>query len=196
MMPQKQQEESTPSSLPWYAIYTKHQHEKTVRGVLGGKGFEVLLPLYQAEHRWRDRRKVVSLPVFPCYLFVRTSLDRRVEVLQTPGVFWLVESAGRPCVVPDGEIEAIRKIMEGPAKFEPHPYLKCGDYVRICQGPLAGIEGILIRKKNACRVVLSVDLLQKSLAVEVEAALVERIGSAAGSRGLAGKIPQEVAVSA
>lgn len=168
-------EEKALQCWPWYAAYIKHQHEKAACGLLTGKGFEVFLPLYSAEHRWKDRTKVVSLPVFPCYLFVRTDFERKLDILQTPGVFWLIESGGRPCEVPSSEIEAIRKITQSLEKVEPHPYLKCGDYVRVRQGALAGIEGVLIRVKNRYRIVVSVDLLQKAVAVEVDISSVERI---------------------
>lgn len=162
-------------SWPWYAVYTKHQHEKAACELLSGKGFEVFLPLYRAEHRWKDRIKVVSLPVFPSYLFVRTDFERKPEVLQTPGVFWLVESGGRPCEVPNSEIEAVRKITQSPTKAEPHPYLKCGDYVRVRKGALAGVAGVLVRVKNRYRVVVSLDLLHKAIAAEVDYSMVEPI---------------------
>src|SRR5215467_8290799 len=168
-------EELTLQSRPWCAIYTKHQHEKTACDLLTGKGFEVFLPLYQAKRQWKDRTKIVSLPVFPCYLFLRINLGRRLEILQTPGVFWLVESAGRTCEVPNSEIEAVRRITQSSATVEPHPCLKCGDHVRIRQGALAGIEGVLTRVRNRYRVVVSVNLLQKAIAVEVDLSMVERI---------------------
>lgn len=161
----------------WYAVYTKHQHEKSATNLLARKGFEVLLPLYRAAHRWKDRVQVVALPVFPCYLFLRTTLERKLEILQTPGVFWLVGSGGHASLMPNGEIESIRKITESSAWFEPHPYLKSGDQVRVLAGPLAGIEGILTRVKNRYRVVLSVELLQKAVAVEVDVSAVERLGA-------------------
>lgn len=165
----------TDQSEPWYAAYTKHQHEKTASQLLSGKGFQVFLPLYRAEHCWKDRNKVVSLPVFPCYLFLRTSLERRAEVLRTPGVFCLVESAGRPCEVPESEIEAVRRIAQVQARIEPHPYLKCGERVRVREGALVGIEGVLAKVRNRYRVVLSVELLQKSVAVEVDLSDLERL---------------------
>ena len=157
----------------WYAIYTKHQHEKSAADLLLRKGFEVLLPLYKATRHWKDRTKVVSLPLFPCYLFLRTSLDRKLEILKTPGVFWLVENGSYACSVPESDINAMRKIMESSARAEPHPYLECGTLVRVRSGALSGVQGILTRVKNRYRVVLSVDLLQKSVAVEVEASNVE-----------------------
>lgn len=157
----------------WYAVYTKHHHEKKAKEVLVHKGFDVLLPLYEALHKWKDRNKKISLPVFPCYLFLRTNLDRKREILTTPGVFWLVENAGRACPIPESDIDAIGKIIRNGVPVEPHPYLKCGEFVRVRTGPLTGIRGILTRIKNRCRVVLSVELLQKSIAVEVDATMVE-----------------------
>jgi transcription antitermination factor NusG len=158
----------------WYAIYTKHQHEKSAEDLLRRKGFETLLPLYQATHQWKDRSKVVALPIFPCYLFLNVDLDRKLEVLTTPGVFFLVENGGRACEVPASDIEALKKIAQSAHRFEPHPFLKSGDQVRICRGPLEGIEGMLVRFKNHYRVVLSIDLLQKAVAVEVDLSIVER----------------------
>jgi transcription antitermination factor NusG len=160
----------------WYAVYTKHQHEKSATNVLTRKGFKVLLPLYHTAHRWKDRMQIVALPVFPCYLFLHTSLQRKLEILQTPGVFWLVGHGGHASLVPDSDIESIRKIMQGGAHVEPHSYLKSGDRVRVLAGPMAGVEGILTRVKNRYRVVLSVDLLQKAVAVEVDVSSVERLG--------------------
>lgn len=174
-MPGTKGEERVLQRWPWCAVYTKHQHEKRACELLAGKGFDVFLPLYRTEHRWKGRTKVVSLPVFPGYLFLRTNLDRKLEILQTPGVFWLLESGGRACVIPESEIDAIRKITQSSAKVEPHPYLKCGDYVRVREGSLAGIEGVLTRVRNRYRVVLLVDLLHKAIAVEVDFSVVERI---------------------
>lgn len=159
----------------WYAAYTKHQHEKQASNAFAQKGFEVFLPLYKAAHQWKDRTKTVSLPIFPCYVFLRTTLDRKLEILTTPGVFWLVGNAGRACPIPEIEIEAIRRITRSGAAIEPHSYLKCGENVRIQSGPLTGIKGILTRVKNRYRVVISVELLQKAVAVEVDSEIVEPV---------------------
>jgi transcription elongation factor/antiterminator RfaH len=166
------------SSCAWYAIYTKHQHEKTARDILARKNFEVLLPLYRSIHRWKDRNKVVDLPLFPCYVFIRANLERKVEILKTAGVFWLVESGGHACAIPDHEIEAVLRITGSESRVEPHPYLRTGDRVRIQRGALAGIEGILTRFKSQYRVVLSMELLRKAIAVEVDLSTVERLPSA------------------
>jgi transcription antitermination factor NusG len=137
----------------------------------------VLLPLYRATHRWKDRKKILHLPVFPCYLFIRGDLDRKVEILKTPGVFWFVESGGRACEIPDSDVDGVRKIVESSAHVVPHRFLKSGEYVRISRGPLAGVQGILTRVKNNIRVVLSVDALQRGIAVEVDLSMVEPLAA-------------------
>jgi transcription antitermination factor NusG len=157
----------------WYALYTRHQHEKAVARVLSGKGFQVFLPLYDAVRRWKDRTKQISLPLFPCYVFLQ-GVHRRLDILSTPGVHSVVSSEGRPAPISEEEIEAIRRMIESKALIEPHPFLKTGDWIRVKAGPLAGVEGILVRKKNQWRLVVSVELLQKSVAVEVDASSVER----------------------
>jgi transcription antitermination factor NusG len=169
----------------WYALYAKHQHEKSAANLLSRKGFDVLLPLYRVAHRWKDRSKVVELPVFPCYLFLRANLEYKTEILRTPGVFWFVGTGGRAHPVAEHEIDAVRRVAQGPARFEPHPYLHSGDRVRIRSGALVGIEGFLIRFKNQYRIVLSVELLQKSVAVEVDVSSVQRIVQSSASSALA-----------
>ena len=159
----------------WYAIYAKHQHEKTAADLLTRKGFEILFPVYRSVRRWKDRNKILLLPLFPCYLFVRTDLSRKVDILRTAGVFWLVESGGCACPIPESDIQAINKILRSSAEFEPHPYLKVGERVRVRHGLLEGVEGILTRFKNQYRVVLTVEPLQRAVAVEVNLAAVEPI---------------------
>ena len=143
--------------------------------ILTSKGFEILLPLYSTTRRWKDRTKLLSLPLFPCYVFLRGGLERRLAIMTTPGVHALVSTAGQPAAIPADEIEAIRRVAESGASVEPYPYLKCGDRMRVKCGPLVGIEGILVRKKNLYRLVLSMNMLGKSAAVEIDAFLVERL---------------------
>jgi transcription antitermination factor NusG len=162
----------------WWALYTRHQHEKTVAEILSAKGFEVFLPLYESMRRWKDRTKQLSLPLFPGYVFVRGELDRRLQIITTPGVHMILSRGDKLAIIPEAEIQAIRMAVEGPNKVEPHPFLECGQRVRVKQGPLEGVEGILVRKKNLYRLVLSVDMLAQSTAVEIDAADVE---SAAGA---------------
>ncbi len=159
----------------WYAIYTRHNHEKTVAQILTNKGLEIFLPLYATAHRWKDRTKLLSLPLFPCYVFLKGGLDRRLDIVTTPGFYALVSSAGRPATIPPNEIETIRRAVKSGARVNPHPFLKCGERVRVKCGPLTGAEGILVRKKNLCRLVISVEMLGKAVAVEVDAFLVEKV---------------------
>jgi transcription antitermination factor NusG len=160
----------------WYVLYTRHQHEKTVAQLLSNKGFEILLPLYSSVNRWKDRTKLVTLPLFPCYVFLKGGLERRVDIMKTPGVNALISSAGHPAAVPVEEMEAIQRIVASGADVEPHPFMKCGDRVKVNGGPLAGLEGILVQKKDRYRLVLSVEMLGKSASVEVDAFLVGRLG--------------------
>ena len=160
----------------WYALYTRHQHEKCVHRILTGKGFEAFLPLYTSAHQWKDRVKRVSLPLFPCYVFLRAPFSQWLPVLTTPGVHAVVGFGGQPASIPDAEIDALQRVIESSVKAEPHPFLKCGDRVRVKTGPLRGLEGILVRQKNWCKLLLSVEMLQRSVAVEVDLAIVERVG--------------------
>jgi transcription antitermination factor NusG len=163
------------NSGTWYALYTKHQHEKTVARNLTWKGFETFLPLYAAARNWNDRVKLLYLPLFPCYVFLKGGLERRLDILTTPGIHAFVSNAGEPAAIPTAEIEGIRQAVGSGASVEPHPFLKCGNRVRVKCGPMAGIQGILVRKKNLYRLVLSVEMLGKAAAVEVDAVLIERV---------------------
>jgi transcription antitermination factor NusG len=167
--------ESQSLESPWYAIYTRHQHEKMVAQILTGKGFNTFLPLYATTHDWKDRKKALLLPLFPCYVFLKGDIHRRLQIITTPGIYGLVSSAGQPAAIPDAEIEAIRRVVESGVRVEAHPYLECGQRVRIKCGPLIGIEGILVRKKNISRLVLSVEILGTAAAIEVAAFQVEAL---------------------
>jgi transcription antitermination factor NusG len=142
---------------------------------LVGKGVEFFLPLYEAQHRWKDRLKRVELPLFPGYLFVQMPLKERLRVLEVPGVAGLVSFAGQPAPLDDNEINILRQGLTSALKAEPHPYLKTGTHVRVKAGALAGIEGILVRRKDSLRLVISVDLIMRSIAVEVPMADVEPV---------------------
>ena len=165
----------TNSVSAWHAIYTRHQHEKTVARILTIKGFETFLPLYQVRRRWQDRAKLLSLPLFPCYVFLRGDLERRLDIVTTPGMHAFVSSAGRPASISAVEIDAIRRGVESGAYLEPHPFVKSGDWVRVKSGSLEGIQGILVRKKTLYRLVLSVEMLGKAAAVEVDVTQIERL---------------------
>ena len=159
--------------VEWNAIYTRHQHEKIVADNLTRSGLEVFLPTYNVIRQWTDRKKCLSLPLFPCYVFLRSPFEQRWTILATPGVHSFVMCAGRPAPIPDLEIEAVRKAVASSLRVEPHPFLRCGDWVRVKSGPLEGIEGILVRKKGSYRLILSLQQVGKSMAVEVDAFSVE-----------------------
>jgi transcription antitermination factor NusG len=169
-------ERDGPDQPAWWAVYTRHQHEKTVAEMLSTKGFEVFLPVHDSMRRWKDRQKVLSLPLFPCYVFVRGRLSRRLQVVTTPGIHMILSRGEQIAVVPEDEILAIRRAVNGNYRVEPHPFLKCGERVRVTRGSLEGVEGILVRKKNLFRLVLSVDMLAQSVGVEVSASDVEPVG--------------------
>lgn len=162
-------QDTQPEIEPWCAVYTRHQHERTVSEMLEAKGFEVFLPLYESTRKWKDRRKVLSLPLFPCYVFVRGAIERRLPVLSTPGVHMLITRGERVATIPAEEIEAIRRTAQGNFRVEPHPFLRCGERVRVIRGSLEGVEGVLTRKKNLYRLILSVEMLAQSVAVEIDA---------------------------
>ena len=178
----------------WHALYTRHQHEKLVAHALTGKGFDIFLPLYRTVHRWKDRWKELELPLFPNYLFILGGLDRMLNILTTPGVHSLVAWGGRPADIPQNEIDAVRRLVESPLRIQQHPFIKCGDRVRIKSGPLEGIEGILVRSKSAYRLVLSVEMLARSAAVEVDVSMVERIGGPEPFRRDASRIDTRIPV--
>lgn len=175
---------STESFSRWYAVHTRHQHEKMVAATLLGKGFEVFLPTYNAVHRWSDRNRQVTLPLFPGYLFFANEIDRWLQIVSTPGVNGIIKVGNVPAEISHEEICAIRRMVESTLRVEPHPFLRDGDLVRIKAGPLAGLEGIVSRKKDALRLVLSIQILGQSAAVEIDGYVVERV------QGLRPLIPQ------
>ena len=165
-------------TLPrWFAVYTTPRHEKHVSEILAERQLETFLPLYRANRQWKKCSPVVlDLPLFPTYVFVRIARQARGVVLGTPGVLSIVGSSKESWPLPDFEIDALRSgLLE--RKIEPHPYLIMGERVRIMAGVMAGVEGVLVRKKNDLRVVLSLDTIMRSVAVEVNADDIEPVGT-------------------
>jgi transcription antitermination factor NusG len=161
----------------WFAIRTRSHHEKSVLQQLTNRGIQSYLPLYRTVHEWTNRRKAdLELPLFPTYLFIHIAPQERIRTLQVPGVLNLVGLGREPSPMPDAEIECLRAGLSL-RRFEPHPYLVAGARVRIATGPFAGMEGVVQRRKGCLRVVLSVDFIAQSVAVEVDAEELEPCGS-------------------
>jgi transcription antitermination factor NusG len=159
----------------WFAAYTSANHEKRVAEQLEVRSVEHFLPVYESVRRWKDRRMKLQLPLFPGYVFVRLALRDRLQVLQVPGVAKLVGFNGRPTPLPQGEIDALRTSLTSGVRAEPHPYLRVGRRVRVKRGSLIGLEGVLVRRKNGTRFVISLDLIMRSVAVEIEGSEVEAV---------------------
>ena len=148
------------------------RQELCVADYLNGQGYEWFLPLYKSRKRWSDRIKEVESPLFPGYLFCRFNQHDRLPILKTPGVIQIVGFNRIPAVVQESEISALQTLMAAGVPNHPCPFLELGDKVRIESGPLRGLEGILMDFKGHHRLVLSVTLLQRSVAVEIDSALV------------------------
>lgn len=162
----------------WFAACTRSRHEKMVADQLRGKGVEFFLPLGHTVRRWQSRTAEVDLPLFPGYVFVRIPLQHRLQVLTVPGVAYLVASAGRPLPVPEEQLLTLRDRLSAGVLAEPHPYLAVGSRVRVRRGPLADLEGVLLRKHGQSRLIVSVDMIQRSVALHVEACDVEPLPAA------------------
>ena len=170
---QSDPDETAPTQSHWYAAHVCSRHEKQVARQLEERRVSCFLPVYRSVRRWKDRRKELELVLFPGYVFVHLDLKDRLRVLQVPSVVRFVSFSGHPAPLPDSEIEALNNGLAGGVRAEPHPYLKVGRRVRVKYGPLAGAQGILVRRKDKFRVVLSIDLIMRSVAVEVDEADVE-----------------------
>jgi transcription antitermination factor NusG len=154
----------------WYAVYTSANHEKRVAEQMAQRSVEHFLPQYGSVRRWKDRRVLLDLPLFPGYVFVRLALRDRLRVLKIPSVVRLVGFGGEPAALPDEIVIRLREGLVGGLRAEPHPYLNVGKRVRLVRGALSGTEGILLRKKGRIRVVVSIELIARSVSVEVDLA--------------------------
>ncbi|HEX3742747.1 MAG TPA: UpxY family transcription antiterminator [Bryobacteraceae bacterium] len=163
--------------MEWYALIVKPQHEKAVAEQLRYKGLETYLPLYRSRRRWSDRVKTIELPLFSQYVFAQFHYPDRIRVLQTSSVTSIVSFGGAPCPVETSQLDALRAIVGSGLPYSPWPLLHTGQRVRISDGPLRGVEGILAREKSEWRVVINMDLLQRAVAVEVERDLVSPCGA-------------------
>jgi len=160
---------------PWYAIRVRSRYENTVATILQGKGYEWFLPLYRSRRAWSDRIKEIQLPLFPGYVFCRFDVQRRLPILTTPGVVGVVGVGKRPAAIDESEIGAIKSAIGSGLPARPWPFLQIGQEVSVANGPLCGLRGILLNFKGQHRLVLSVTLLQRSIAIEVESAWVNPV---------------------
>jgi transcription antitermination factor NusG len=167
----------------WFAVYTISRHEKRVAQHLTQREIEFYLPLYRSQRKWNDGSRVtLELPLFPGYLFVRIKRTERVRVLDVPGALAVVGGTGRePVALPDDAIDALRTGLHL-RKAEPHPLLTIGQRARIRSGALAGMEGVVMRMKNGFRVILTLEHIQRSIAVEVCGDDLEPVGGGDLSR--------------
>ncbi|MBV8435930.1 MAG: UpxY family transcription antiterminator [Silvibacterium sp.] len=155
---------------PWFALTVKPQHEFTVQQGLAAKGLEAYAPAYWTARRWSDRVKKLQQALFPGYVFCHFSATSRTPVLRTPGVRSIVSFGAEPAPIPAAQLASIQQMLASNYPVEPWPFLQVGQLVRIGEGSLTGLEGILVHCRNANRVVVSIELLQRSVAVEVDSA--------------------------
>jgi transcription antitermination factor NusG len=154
----------------WFAVQTRARSEKKVSAQLETKGVEAFLPLIRQIHRWTDRRQLVHLPLFPSYVFVHIDpkSDLRMSVLTTMGVYSFVGAGGTGLPIPDKQIDDVRTVVTNPVSFTPYPFLRIGQRVRVKGGCLDGIEGTLVSRDSEHRLVVSVELVRRSLAVRID----------------------------
>lgn len=165
----------------WFALQTRARHEKVVAQRLGDRGVVTFLPLVRGVHRWSDRWKTVELPLFSCYVFAKLVPrdDERLRVLLVEGVLNFVGPRGQGITIPEEQIDSIRKLVQEQLPFCSHPFLKIGQRVRIRSGALDGVEGILVSRSGEHTLVVSIDAIDRSLAVRIEGYDVEPISSLA-----------------
>lgn len=168
-------EESKGFESRWYAAQTRSRHEKSVSEQLRCRDIDFFLPTYESVRRWKNGSHKVQLPLFPGYTFVRIALRDRLNVLKVPGLVRLVGFNGKPIPLQDHEFENLRNAVINGIGAQPHPYLAAGRPVQIARGPLAGLRGTFVRRKGRCKVVISLDLIQRAVSVELHPADLQTI---------------------
>lgn len=163
--------------MNWFALAVKPQHEKTVGAQLATCGLEAYVPLYRSRRNWSDRVKTVELPLFPGYVFSRFAFENRFQVIRNASVISIVGFGGVPAPISEEDIVFMRLLAAQGSGIVPWPVLHFGERVRVRTGPLDGLEGILVREKGRYRVVVSVDILNRAVAMEIERDLIEPVGS-------------------
>jgi transcription antitermination factor NusG len=158
----------------WFALQVRPRHEKTVSTILAAKGYERFLPTCRLRRRWSDRIKVIEQPLFPGYVFCRSHTCLLGVARETPGITRIVSFGGRPYPLAEEEIEALQRVVESKREVCPVPYLKIGEKVQVITGPLTGIRGIITQLKKRERLIISVDLIMKSICVDIAHAEIAR----------------------
>jgi len=171
----------TSPSYRWYALQVRTRWESSTAVLLGGKGYETLLPTFAAKKGWSGRQKSSNAPLFPGYVFCQFNVHDRLPVLVTPGVISVIGRGKVPVAIEDAEISAIQQVMSAGVTMEPWPYLEIGQRVRIETASMQGVEGILLNFKGNNRIVLSVSLLRRSVALEIDRDAVSPIGAGQGT---------------
>jgi len=159
----------------WYALKTRHRHEKKVNMRLEQKGVTSYLPLFSTYHNWSDRKKKITEPLFSCYLFVKIALTERLQVLQTDGVVHLVSFNNIPAPIPENQINSIKQVLQKKISYQKVESLAVGQKVKVVHGPLKGISGILTRIKDQTRLIISVNVLQQAISVNIDVAAIKQI---------------------
>ncbi len=176
---------SRPHPLSWYATQIQSRLGSVASDTLRSKGYEEFLPLYRSQRRWSDRIKKLEVPLFPGYLFCRLDVHDRLPILTTPGVLGIIGAGKTAIPVDDEEIEAIRAILRSGLAAQPWPFLRVGSKAYIESGPLEGVEGIITNTDKVCRLIISVSLLQRSVAVEIDREWARPIANGMGPRAVA-----------
>jgi len=182
----------------WYALKIRPRLEWVVAANLTAKGYDLLLPTYKSKRRWSDRIKTLELPLFPGYLFCQFDVNTRLPILQTPGVCSIVGIGKCPEPINEAEIDAIRTVVDSGVTYQPHPYVSVGQLVQVEHGALTGLVGIVTQVKNDFRLIISVNLLMRSVSVEIDRAWVDPIRQPVHERfasPISGTVPLEVAQS-
>ena len=161
--------------INWYAIYTRPRHEKKVNDALIEKGIETFLPLIKKISQWKDRKKKIDAPLFNGYLFVHIDYKDRFSVLQTKGVVKIVNFSGEPVVVPEWQIESLKRMLTKPEKIQLETYMKVGDPVVVDFGPFKGMKGVIKTIKGQQRLIITIDGIMQTVSVEISADEVKKI---------------------
>jgi transcription antitermination factor NusG len=164
---------STFRNYPWYALTIRSRFEKFAAKSLRDKGYEEYLPLTRSTRRWSDRMKTIATPLFPGYLFCKFDIQDRLPILVVPGVLYIVAIGKAPATIPESQISSLQQVITSGMECEPWPFPQVGQSVSVERGPLAGLNGIVIENKSSLRLVLSLPLLQRAVAVEMDRSCVD-----------------------